>query len=128
MLLNFFLYLSFLSPTSILIFFFSSQFISFTHTYLLFFSHLNFSPFLSPMTIFFFFFFILVSLLLLPTSLSLSLSLSQFPAFSYPHLSQNSNLSSNYKFYLSKFLLSLIYTNSKLISFSNICLSFIISL
>ena len=134
MLLNFFLYLSFLSPSSIPIFF-SSQFISFTHTYLLFFSHLNFSLFLSSMTIFLLFYFIfshlsfplsLTPLYLSPffSSLSLSLSLS----LSYPYLFQNSNLSTNYKFYLSKLLLFLIYTNSKLISFSNICLSFIISL
>ena len=128
MLLNFFFYLSFLSPTSIPIFFlisiyffhphisslfFSSQFLSLslTHDYLfifLFFSHLSF-PFS-------------LTHLYLPFSLSLSLSLS------YPHLSQNSNLSTNYKFYLSKLLLFLTDTNSKLISFSNISLSFIISL
>ena len=112
-------------------FFFSSQFPTFSHhIYLpnkclsLFFSILV-SLFISPTSISYFFsflFFILISLFLSPTFMSMFLSLSLSLSFLFflislslflLSVSQNSNLSTNYKTYLSNFHFTLIFTNSK---------------
>ena len=94
------------------LFFHLSLPISLTHINLPIFSYLNLSLSLSlslSLFSFLFFFFILVSHFLSLTSISLFFPIS----LSYLCLSQNSNLSTNYKIYISNFHISLISTYYK---------------